>query len=210
MTVDSGKVRFTGEVLWATMGSPVISPAYGLSDDERTKWMVQLLKPVRNGINPDRSDRRRSSTRLLYRGKSCRWDFDNWTYERRYSHPGDPLMHRDGWQSIDSTMVIYMKLCENLAYLICLLLITMIICDASNWMPRCRYTYWRPCHTEYNSDYYSRDQIKCSMAEIRMPNTMPNTTPNWIPNLFWSYTTEYTILNKIPTQTRRSRAMELQ
>jgi hypothetical protein len=27
-------------------------------------------------------------------------------------------------------------------------------------MPRSRYTYRRPCRTEYNPDYYSRDHIK--------------------------------------------------
>jgi len=32
-------------------------------------------------------------------------------------------------------------------------------------MPRCRYTYRRPCCTEYNPDYYSRDQIKWRTAD---------------------------------------------
>jgi hypothetical protein len=74
---------------------------------------------------------------------------------------------------------------------------------------RCRYTYRRPCRTDYNPDYYSRDQIKCRMAETTMPNTLPNTMPNTMPNLLRSYITENTILNEIPTQTRRSRATQL-
>jgi len=72
-------------------------------------------------------------------------------------------------------------------------------------MPRCRYTYRRPCLTDYNPDYHSRDQIKCRMAETTMPNTLPNT----MPNLLRSYITENTIPNEIPTQTRRSRATQL-
>jgi hypothetical protein len=32
-------------------------------------------------------------------------------------------------------------------------------------MPRCRYTYRRPCCTEYNPDYYSTDQIKWRTAD---------------------------------------------
>jgi len=76
-------------------------------------------------------------------------------------------------------------------------------------MPRCRYTYRHPYRTEYNPDYYSRDQIKCRMAEITMPITMPNTIPNTMPNLLRSYIPENTVPNEIPTQTRRSRATQL-
>jgi hypothetical protein len=74
---------------------------------------------------------------------------------------------------------------------------------------RCRYTYRRPCRAEYNPDYYSRDQIKCRMAEITMSNTVPIKIPNTMPNLLRSYITENTIPNEIPTQTRRSRATQL-
>jgi len=97
------------------------------------------------------------------------------------------------------TMATYTKLCGNLPYLIYLL--PMTIYETSNWMPRRRYMYRLPCRTEYNPDYYSRDQIKCRTAEITMQITMPIT----MPYLFRSYITENTIPNKIPTQTRRSR-----
>jgi hypothetical protein len=46
---------------------------------------------------------------------------ETWTYECRYAHPGDALMLRDGSQSIDLTMAICKKLCENLPYIIYLL-----------------------------------------------------------------------------------------
>ena len=48
------------------------------------------------------------------------------------------------------------------------------------------------------------------MAEITMPNTMPITIPSTMPNLFRSYITENTIPKEVPTQTRRSRATQLQ
>jgi hypothetical protein len=59
-------------------------------------------------------------------------------------------------------------------------------------MPRCRYMYRLPCRTEYNSDYYSRDQIKCCTAEITMPYTMQITIPSTMPYLCQSYITENT------------------
>ena len=162
-----------------------MSTPYGLSDDELTKY-----------------ERRRSCRGLLYQQMSYRWDYDNWTYERWYTHPGDARR----WVTIDLlTMAIYTKLCKNLPYLMYLLSITMIIYETSIWLPRCIYTYRRPCRTEYNSDYYSRDQIKCRMATITMLNTIPNTTPN----LLQSYITENTVPNEIPTQTRRSQAAQL-
>ena len=120
-----------------------------------------------------------------------------------------PEMHGDGWQSLYLTMAIYTKLCGILPYLIYLLSMTMIIYETSNWMPRYRYTYRRHCRTEYNTDYYSRDQIKCRMAEITMPNTMPSTIPNTMPNLFRSYIIENTIPKDVSTQNGQSRATQL-
>jgi len=74
------------------------------------------------------------------------------------------------------SMAIYTKLCGILPYLIYLLSMTMTIYETSNCVQRCRYTYRRPCRTEYNPDYYSRDQIKCRMAEYNADyNTEYNT-----------------------------------
>jgi len=77
-------------------------------------------------------------------------------------------------------------------------------------MRRCRYPYRPPCRTKYNPDYYSRDQIKCRMADITTPNSMPITMPNTMPNLSRSYIIENTILKAVLTQTRRSQATQLQ
>jgi hypothetical protein len=47
---------------------------------------------------------------------------ENWTYERRYAHPGDAQR----WMIINFlTMAIYKKLCENLPYIIYLLSMTI-------------------------------------------------------------------------------------
>jgi len=49
--------------------------------------------------NP-RKIRKNDVGKLLLEEKSYRRDYENWTYERRYAHPGDASMLRDGWQSI--------------------------------------------------------------------------------------------------------------
>jgi len=92
------------------------------------------------------------------------------------------------------TMATYTKLCGILPYLI--YLISMSAYETSNWMWRRRYTYRRPCRTEYNPDYYSRDQMKSCTAEITLliavPNTMTIRIRNTMPYLFRSYITENT------------------
>jgi len=115
----------------------------------------------------------------------------HWDYEVDWRVPICPSLRSsemDDNQSV--TMATYMKLCWNQPYL--MYLISMTAYETSNWMSSCRYRYQRPCHTEYNPNYYSRDQIKCRMAENTMPNTMPITIPNTMPYLFRSYITENT------------------
>jgi len=131
-----------------------ISTTYGPCDNYFTKWMFQLFEPTRNGITPDRYETRQSCGRLLHPATSYRCDKENWTCKRRYAHLGDARR----WMIINlSTMAIYKKLCGILPYLIYLLWMT--IYETSNWMPRCSYTYQRPCCTEYNPDNYGRGYI---------------------------------------------------
>jgi hypothetical protein len=111
-----------------------------------------------------------------------------------------------GWQSIYLTMATYTKLCGILPYLIYLL--SMTIHETSNWMPRRRYMYRQPCRTEYNSDHYSRDQIKCRTAEI-------TSRIQWLLqygiqcHICFEVTSPTILPNEIPTQTRRFRATQL-
>jgi len=113
------------------------------------------------------------------------WKLDLKVVDMHNVHPGNAWMLGDNWQSI-----IWL------------------------WLYTQKYTYRWPCHTMYNPNYYSRDQIKCRMAEITMPNTMPITMlltmPNTMLNLLWSHHTDNTILNKITTQTWWSRGIRLQ
>ena len=63
---------------------------------------------------------------------------------------------------------------------------TMTIYETSNCVQRCRYTYRWPCRTEYNPDYYSRDQIKCRIADYN-----DNYNANYNANYNVTYNTEY-------------------
>jgi len=146
------------EAVRTTIGSPRMSMPYRPSYDELTQWMFQLLRPTQNGITTNRYESQRSCGRLLHCELSYRWDYENWTHERRYAHPGDGIMLGDGWQSIDCTMVMYTKLCGILPYLVFLLWFTVY--ETSNWIHRCIYMYRRPSRTEYNSDHYSKAHIK--------------------------------------------------
>ena len=164
-----------------------MSTPYGPSDDKLTKY-----------------EGRWSCGRILYGEMSYCWDYENSTYERRYAHLGDAW----SWMTINLLPIaIYTKLCGIQPYLISLL--SMTIYETSNWTPRCRYTYRQPCCTEYYPDYHSREQITCRMAAIEMSIKMPIIIPNTMPNLLRSYITKNTLWNEIPTQTRRSQAIQL-
>jgi len=134
-------------------------PRHEYAIQAKRRWTLRVNVSI-TGTNTEwdnpRQIRENDVGKLLIQEKWYYWDYGNWTYERRYAHPGNALMLSDGWQLIYLTMAIYTKLCGILPYLIYLLSMTMTIYETSNWMPRCRYTY----RTEYNPEYYSSDYIK--------------------------------------------------
>jgi len=87
---------------------------------------------------------------------------------------------------------------------------SITICKRSTSMSRCRYTNWRPCHSQYNPDYNSRNQITHHMPVIEILITMANNMsytmtkimviniPNMISYLYGSYITKITCQNQIP------------
>jgi len=109
-------------------------------------------------------------SKAIYQGKpqSLKWCELDW--EHRYKLPGGALMPRDWWKSI-FWLLQDTQIYEALYPTIYLYL---------QWQSMRRAIEYHDADmfTDYNSDDYSRYQIKYHMAGISMANTIPNTMPN--------------------------------